>query len=68
MAVVLHRLSRNEPDTNRQVLLNDLDAADRALTRAASSVQHTPEAGRWQELASTSESIHHDGARCDRAE
>ena len=53
MAVVLHRLSRNDPDTNRQVLLNDLDAADRALTRTASSVQHTPEAGRWQELATT---------------
>lgn len=53
MAVVLHRLSRNEPNTNRQVLINDLNAADRALTRAASSVQHTPEAARWRELAST---------------
>jgi signal transduction histidine kinase len=53
MAVVLHRLSRNGPDANRQVLIHDLDAADRALTRAASSVQHTPEAGRWQELATT---------------
>jgi signal transduction histidine kinase len=53
MAVVLHRLSRNGPDTNHQVLINDLDAADRALTRAALSVQHTPEAARWQELAAT---------------
>lgn len=51
MAVVLHSLSRNGPDTDRQLLIKDLDEADRALTRAASSVQHTPEAARWGELA-----------------
>ena len=53
MAVVLHSLTRGQVETEREVLLRNLDDADRALTRAASAAQQTPEAERWRELAAT---------------
>lgn len=53
MAMVLHRLTRGETAADREQLIRNLNEADRALNRAASAAQQTPEAFRWRELATT---------------
>jgi signal transduction histidine kinase len=51
MTVVLHRLTRGEPAPERDILLRDLDQADRAIKRAAASARQTPEGAQWRDLA-----------------
>jgi signal transduction histidine kinase len=50
MAAVLHQLAPGQDNINRQALLRDLEAADKALANVASAAVQSPEAPRWREL------------------
>ncbi|MBM3736120.1 MAG: sensor histidine kinase [Acidobacteria bacterium] len=50
MAAILHQLAPGEQIQDRDRLLSELDAADRALAGLSRSAQSTPEAPLWVEL------------------
>lgn len=50
MAAILHQLTPGKEAPDRERVLRELDAADRALNGLAQSAAHTPEAQLWHEL------------------
>lgn len=52
MAAILHRLAPGHAAPDREKLLRDLEAADRALSGVAESAGESPEAAQWKELES----------------
>ncbi|HYI92749.1 MAG TPA: sensor histidine kinase [Bryobacteraceae bacterium] len=53
LTAVLHRLIDRNGNPDPPTLLRELTEADQAVTRAAQSAQHSPEAAQWLELQHT---------------
>jgi signal transduction histidine kinase len=50
MAAILHQLAPGQDSIDREALLRELETADGALSRIATSAMGSPEAAQWREL------------------